>query len=80
MSNKTPKVSIIIPAYNAEKYLEATVQSAINQTYENIEIIIVNDGSTDGTEKIIKKLVDKNPSIKTISQKNNTFVRYITSL
>ena len=59
MPNKIPKVSIIIPAYNAEKYLEATVQSAIDQTYKNIEIIIVNDESTDGTEKIIKKLIEK---------------------
>ena len=42
-----PKVSIIIPVYKTEKYLEASVKSAINQTYGNLEIILVDDGSTE---------------------------------
>jgi len=48
------KVSIIIPVYNAEKYLEECIKSAINQTYEDLEIIAVNDGSTDNSFDVLK--------------------------
>jgi len=50
-----PLVSICMPAYNAASYIEATIQSILAQSYSNIEIIIVNDGSSDDTENIIKK-------------------------
>lgn len=49
------KISIIIPVYNSEKYLKKCLDSIVNQTYKNLEIIIVNDGSTDGSEKICKE-------------------------
>lgn len=57
--NFNPLVSIIIPVYNGEKYLREAVNSALKQTYKNIEIIIINDGSTDNTEKIVKSYKDK---------------------
>ena len=63
------KVSIIIPAYNAEAYIQRTILSAVNQTYTNIEIIVVNDGSTDRTEEIIKSITDDR--IKLISINNS---------
>jgi glycosyltransferase involved in cell wall biosynthesis len=47
-----PKVSIIIPVYNGENYLHEAIDSALAQTYKNIEILVINDGSTDNTEKI----------------------------
>ena len=54
-----PLVSIIIPVYNGENYVEEAIQSAIKQTYKNIEVIVVNDGSKDNTEKICLKYKDK---------------------
>ena len=61
------KISIIIPVYNAEKYLDECIQSALNQTYNNIEIIAVDDGSTDNSLNILKKYSEK---IKIISKEN----------
>jgi glycosyltransferase involved in cell wall biosynthesis len=61
------KVSIIVPVYNAEKYLQECIESALNQTYKNIEIIAVNDGSKDNSLKILESFNDK---IKIISKKN----------
>jgi len=55
------KVSIIVPVYNVEKYLEKCLNSLVNQTLKEIEIIIVNDGSTDSSELIIKKFIEKYP-------------------
>lgn len=52
---KTEKVSIVTPCYNGEKYLERFLKSILNQSYGNIELIFINDGSTDHTEEIIKK-------------------------
>ena len=65
-------VSIVIPCYNHAKYLGDTVQSALEQTYPNIEIIIINDGSSDNTQDIADALQKKHPEkIQVISQKNS---------
>ena len=52
-----PKISVIIPAYNVEKYVEKTLKSLIDQTFKDFEAIIINDGSTDNTERIIKEVL-----------------------
>lgn len=65
---KDPLVSIIIPAYNAEKYIKTTINSALKQTYQNIEIIVIDDGSTDKTKNIIQSIQD--PRIIYIHQEN----------
>ena len=64
------KVSIIVPVYNVEKYLEKCLDSLVNQSFKNIEIIIVNDGSTDNSEKIINKYCQKYHNIKYLKKKN----------
>ena len=65
------RVSIILPIYNAEEYLEECVNSVLNQTYPNLQIILVNDGSKDNSWKICQKLKDKDSRIEIYSQKNS---------
>ena len=63
-------VSIIIPTFNSAKFLSQTIESALNQTYKNTEIIIVDDNSTDKTVEIIKNYQNKNSKIKFYKIKN----------
>lgn len=65
------KVSIIVPVYNAEKYLSHCIESLSNQTYKNIEIILVNDGSTDDSLKICEKYAEKDNRIRLHNIKNS---------
>lgn len=64
------KISVIIPCYNAEKYLEKCLDSVINQTYKNLEIICVNDGSTDNTLQILENYAQKDDRIVIVNQNN----------
>ena len=64
------KVSIIIAAYNIQDYIMRCMKSVINQTFENIEIIVVNDGSTDNTLRILEQLEKHDDRIRVITQKN----------
>ena len=70
MQQERPKVSVIIPVYNVENYLEKCVDSVLHQTLKNVEIIIVNDGSTDNSQAIIDQLIKQNPSIKAYQKDN----------
>lgn len=65
------KFSIIIPIYNIENYVEKSIKSAINQTYTNVEIILVNDGSTDMSYEICLKYSEKDRRIKLINKEEN---------
>ncbi len=65
-----PKVSVIIPVYNVEKYLRQCLDSVINQTLKDIEIICINDGSTDDSLQILEEYAKKDERIKVISKEN----------
>lgn len=65
-----PKISVIVPIFNLEKYVEDTVNSLLAQTYKNIEIILVDDGSTDNSPEICDCLAEQNENIKIIHQNN----------
>lgn len=67
---KNPKVTLIIPIYNAEKYLSETLNSVLNQIYKNLEVICVDDGSTDFSLKILEKYKKNDSRIKIIKQNN----------
>lgn len=66
----TDKISIVVPAYNIEEYIANTVKSICNQTYKNLEIIIVDDGSNDNTSKILDNLSKCDNRIKIIHKEN----------
>ena len=64
------KISVIVPVYNVEQYLERCVDSIINQTYKNLEIILVNDGSTDNSGQLCDELAKRDSRIKVIHKEN----------
>ena len=69
-----PKISVIIPVYNVEKYLARCLDSVIAQTFSDIEIICINDGSTDNAGQILSEYAKKDKRIKIITQENSGVV------
>ena len=69
------KVSVIVAAYNVAAYLEKCLNSILNQTYRNLEIIIVDDGSRDNTGKICDEFAEKDCRVRVIHKKNEGSVR-----
>ncbi len=72
-SKNSPDVSIIVPIYNSERYLDECLSSLVNQTLKNIEIICIDDGSTDGTIEILKNFTKKYSRISIISRANKGY-------
>ncbi|MDO4527462.1 MAG: glycosyltransferase [bacterium] len=66
----SPLISVIVPVYNVEPYLRRCLDSICGQTYRNLEILCVNDGSTDGSATILEEFAAKDPRIKVITQAN----------
>ena len=73
---KNPKISVIVSVYNTEKYIEKCLDSLLNQTYSNIEIVVINDCSTDGSLKILKKYAKKYDNMMLIENKENKGLSY----
>jgi glycosyltransferase involved in cell wall biosynthesis len=71
MSNEKPAVSVIIPTYNRAHLIGRAIQSVLDQTYQDFEIIIVDDGSTDNTEVVLKKFQNKDERIRYIRHDKN---------
>lgn len=63
------KISVVIPVYNVEEYLRRCVDSVLSQTYENLEIILVDDGSPDGCPQICDEYAQKDSRIRVIHKK-----------
>lgn len=69
--NENPLISIIVPVYNGEKYLDTCIESILSQDYENIELILIDDGSKDNSYEILKDWEKKDERIKIIHQNNS---------
>ena len=72
-SDVAPKVSILVPIYNVEKYLRQCLDSLVGQTLQEIEIICINDGSTDSSPEVIKEYAKEDERIKVITKKNSGY-------
>ena len=70
---EVPKVTVYIPAYNCIDFIEQAVQSALNQTFTDLEVVICNDGSTDGTGELLDELYGEHPRVVIIHQENGGF-------
>ena len=68
MNSENKKISIIVPVYNVESYLPQCIESILKQTYQNLEIILVNDGSTDNSLSICKRYRELDPRIQVLNK------------
>lgn len=73
MSVTTPVISLLIPVYNVERYLRQCLESARQQTFSDIEIVCINDGSTDGSRAIIQKFMDEDARFRVIDKENSGY-------
>jgi len=73
---RKPILTVIMPAYNAKKYISFAIESVLNQTYEDFEFLIIDDRSTDGTSKIIRNYAKQDKRIRIINNKKNMQIAY----
>ena len=77
--SKINGISIVMSCYNAEKWIEECIESILNQTFENFELIVINDGSTDKTIKILEKARNNDSRIKIFNQNNTGLTKSLNS-
>ena len=75
--NDEPLISVIVPVYNGENYIDDCIMSVLNQEYKNFELILVNDGSQDGSKEKLNIWEKKNEKIKVIHQSNSLSLIHI---
>lgn len=68
---KPPAISVVIPVYNTEKYLSQCLETVLNQSFRDLEVICVNDGSTDSSAEILRQFAARDSRVKVITQKNS---------
>ena len=69
-TDRTPMVTVVIPCYNSLRYIAETMETVLKQTYQDFEVLVVNDGSTDGTADWVNVLSDREPKVRMVSQAN----------
>jgi glycosyltransferase involved in cell wall biosynthesis len=74
IKHSQPKVSVILPVYNCEKYIGEAIKSILNQTLQDFELIIINDGSTDNSLEVIKSITNKSNKVNIIDQENTGLI------
>lgn len=74
MSSKKPQISVVMPAYNAERYIARAIESVLNQTFRNFELIIINDVSSDKTPSIIKEYQEKDSRVRMINNRKKGLI------
>ena len=77
MSSVLPRVSVIIPAHNSEKWIAEAIQSVLNQSYQFWELIIVNDNSTDRTEQLVSEFIEKDDRVKLLNLYEKSGVSFV---
>ena len=71
------KVSVITPMYNCEKFISETIESVLNQTYTNWEMIIIDDCSTDKSKQIVKQYIERDKRIRLIALNENSEIKVL---
>lgn len=74
MNKAKPQISVVLPVYNAEKYIKGAIESILNQTFKDFELIIVNDASTDNTLDILKEYAKRDKRIVIVNNKENLYI------
>ena len=71
MKSEIPAISVIIPMYNAEKYVEQAIDSVLNQTFKDLEVIVIDDGSTDGSYALVQSRFGDNDRVRLMCNRKN---------
>ena len=80
MEGQRELISVIVPVYNIREYLERCVESILAQTWENLEVLLVDDGPTDGTEKLVDELQKRDGRIRVFHKENGGYTQYDIAL
>jgi glycosyltransferase involved in cell wall biosynthesis len=78
--NRVPLISVLMPVYNAERYVAAAVESILDQTFDDFEFLIIDDGSTDRSLKLLQRYASRDPRIQLSSRPNRGFVKTLNEL